>query len=556
MGDGDEAPRTSTESKGTVLPDDGAGRCRGAPMSFRELSMIDVKEVLRRLQAGQSARQLARDGVVDRKTAARYFAAARGCGLASDTPLDDGLIAEVAQRVQARPEPPASEAWVVLQAQRTRLEGWLRGERPLRLVRVQELLAREGIDVSYTTLRRFVHQELSWRERAPTVRVDDPPPAEEAQIDFGHVGHLVVDGVRKKLWALVITLSVSRYMFVWPLLQQTTDALCEGLDAAWRFFDGVPKRLVPDNMSSAVVHASATDPTLQRGFLEYAQARGLYIDPARVRHPQDKPRVENQIAYVRERCFDGETFESLLDWRQHAVRWSRDVAGARVHGTTRLVPRDAYEQIEKPHMQPAPTTPFDVPVWSLHKVHPDHHVQVARALYSAPTRYIGQRLDVRVDRTSVRLYRGSELIKVHPRVAPGKRSTDPSDYPVGKADHALRSIDAIRRRARERGQHVGDFVDLLLDGPLPWTKMRQAYGLVRLCDRYGDERVDALCARAIAFDVLDVPRIDRMLKAAMSVESVAVTEGRVVQLPLGRFARDPASFATRPGSSRRDGGGQ
>lgn len=91
---------------------------------------------------------------------------------------------------------------------------------------------------------------------------------------------------------------------------------------------------------------------------------------------------------------------------------------------------------------------------------------------------------------------------------------------------------------------------------MPWTKIRQAYGLVRLCDRHGDERVDALCARAIAFDVLDVPRIDRMLKAAMSVESVAVTEGRVVQLPLGRFARDPASFATRPGSSRRDGGGQ
>lgn len=525
-------------------------------MSFRELSMIDVKEVLRRLQAGQSARRLARDGVVDRKTAARYLAAARACGLASDTPLDDGLIAEVAQRVQARPEPTASEPWTVLEAQRPRLEGWLRVERPLRLVRVQELLAREGIDVSYTTLRRFVHKELAWRERPPTVRVDDPPPGEEAQIDFGHVGHLLVDGVRKKLWALVVTLSVSRYMFVWPLLQQTTEALCEGLDAAWRFFDGIPKRLVPDNMSSAVVHASATDPTLQRGFLEYAQARGLYIDPARVRHPQDKPRVENQIAYVRERCFDGETFETLHAWRQHAVWWSREIAGARVHGTTRLVPRDAYEQHEKPHMQPAPTATFDVPAWSQHKVHPDHHVQVARALYSAPTRYIGQQLDVRVDRTSVRLYRGSELVKVHPRVAPGKRSTDPSDYPVGKADHALRSVDAIRARACERGQHVGAFVDKLLAGPLPWTKMRQAYGLVRLCDRYGAERVDALCARALAFDVLDVPRIDRMLKAAMRVESEAATEGRVVQLPLGRFARDPASFATRPRSSGRDGGAQ
>jgi transposase len=545
-----------TESKGTVLPDDGAGRCRGAPMSFRELTMIDVREVLRRIQAGQSARRLARDGVVDRKTATRYFAAARACAVTSDTPLDDGLIAEIAQRVQARPEPPASEPCKVLEAQRTRLEAWLRAERPLRLVRVQELLVRDGIDVSYTTLRRFVHKELGWRERPPTVRVDDPPPGEEAQIDFGHVGHLLVDGVRKKLWALVVTLSVSRYMFVWPLLQQTTEALCEGLDAAWRFFGGVPKRLVPDNMSSAVVHASATDPTLQRGFLEYAQARGLYIDPARVRHPQDKPRVENQIAYVRERCFDGETFDTLPAWRRHAEQWCRDVAGARVHGTTRLVPREAYEQHEKPHMQPPPSAPFDVPAWSQHKVHPDHHVQVARALYSAPTRYIGQQLDVRVDRTSVRLYRGAELVKLHPRVAPGKRSTDPLDYPVGKADYALRNVDALRARARDRGKHVGAFVEELLGGPLPWTKMRQAYGLVRLCDRYGDERVDAVCARALAFGVLDVPRIDRMLKAATHVEAEATKEGRVVQLPLGRFARDPAAFATRPRSSDRDGGAQ
>jgi hypothetical protein len=207
-------------------------------------------------------------------------------------------------------------------------------------------------------------------------------------------------------------------------------------------------------------------------------------------------------------------------------------------------------------MQAAPSSSFDVPMWSEHKVHPDHHVQVARALYSAPTRYIGQQLDVRVDRTSVRLYRGSELIKIHPRVAPGKRSTDARDYPVGKADYAFRSVDALRARARDRGQHVGTFVDRLLDGPLPWTKMRQAYGLVRLCDRYGNDRVDALCARALAFDVLDVARIDRMLKAATRVESDAVAEGRVVQLPLARFARDPAAFATRPRSSGRDGGEQ
>jgi hypothetical protein len=334
-------------------------------------------------------------------------------------------------------------------------------------------------------------------------------------------------------------------MFGWPLLEQTTSALCEGLDAAWRFFGGVPKRLVPDNMTCAVVRPDAKEPGIQRAFLEYAQARGLFVDPARVRRPQDKARVENQIAYVRERCFDGETIVSVAQAREHAESWCRDVAGTRVHGTTRRVPREVYESEEKPHMLPAPTEPFDVPTWTRAKVHPDHHVQVARALYSVPTAYLGQRLDVRADRATVKIYRGSELVKMHGRVAPGKRSTDARDYPEGKAGYATRSVDRIHAQARLRGAHVGDFVAQLLDGPLPWTKMRQAYGLLRLCARYGDARVDALCARSLAFAVLDVSRIERMLKMAVKTESDGVRDGRVVALPVGRFARDPATFATR-----------
>ena len=198
-------------------------------------------------------------------------------------------------------------------------------------------------------------------------------------------------------------------------------------------------------------------------------------------------------------------------------------------------------------MQPAPSAPFDVPIWTRAKVHPDHHVQVAHALYSVPTAHLGQQVDVRVDRTSVRIYRGSELVKMHPRVAPGKRSTDATDYPVGKADYAMRSVERVAAQARARGTHVADFVDRLLAGPLPWSRMRAAYGLLRLCERYSDARVDALCARALAFDVLDVRRIERMLKSAAQVETDAGARGHVVQLPLGRFARDPSSFATKRG---------
>lgn len=93
----------------------------------------------------------------------------------------------------------------------------------------------------------------------------------------------------------------------------------------------------------------------------------------------------------------------------------------------------------------------------------------------------------------------------------------------------------------------------LLDGPLPWTKMRQAYGLLRMCDRYGAERVDSACARALAFDVLDVGRIERMLKRARQLEEATASAGKLLPLP-SRFARDTAAFATRSPQTKIDGG--
>jgi transposase len=528
-------------------------------MGFREITMTDVREVLRRWQSGQSAREIARNGVADRKTAGRYIEAALGCGLASDSELTDGVVAEVAQRVQARPLAVQSAPRQELELHRARIERWLGGDPPLRLVRVHELLARDGICVAYTTLRRFAHDKLGWRERPVTVRVEDPPPADEAQIDFGEMGYVTEDeGRRRKLWVLVVTLSMSRYMFVWPTFLQTCSALIEGLEAAWLFFGGVIKRVVPDNMTSAVVHPHATEPVLNRAFLEYAQWRGFFVDPARVRHPQDKPRVENQVAYVRERWFAGEKFRADLDeLREAATDWCRDVAGARVHGTTRRVPREVYELEERPHMIALREGTFDVPTWTKAKVHPDHHAQIARGLYSLPTRFIGKTLDARADRISVRFYLGGEMIKLHSRVAPGKRSTDPNDYPVGKADYALRSVDKLKARASEHGEHVGALAEQLLSGPLPWGRMRQGYALLRLCDRYGAARVDALCERSLSFDVVDVSRIERMLKSAQKVESDASADGKIVRLPESRFARDVSAFATiRRDPSRGQGGGQ
>jgi len=515
--------------------------------------MIEIREVLRRWSAGQAVRAVARETGVDRKTIDRYVSAARELGAAVGTEPSDEVVAAVGQRVQGRPLPSASDQWREVERFRPRIEHWLKSETPLRLVRVHELLAREGLQVSYTTLRRFVHRELGWRERPRTVRIDDAPPGHEAQLDFGLMGRLRdADGRMRKLWVLVVTLTSSRYMFVWPTFLQTVEAVCDGLDAAWKFFGGMPKHIVLDNMSSAVTKADPLGPTLQKSFLEYVQTRGLFADVARVRRPQDKPRVENQIAYVRERWFAGEQFTDLDQARAHAGVWCREIAGGRIHGTTRKVPREVYEAVEKPEMLPAPSEAFDVPEWTEAKVHPDHHIQVRRALYSVPWPHVGHYVDVRIDRSTVRVYRKTELVKMHPRQRPGGRATDPKDYPPSKEPWALRNIHAAEQEANRYGEHVAKFIARLIDGPLPWAKMRQVYALIRLCRKFGGARVDALCVRALAFDVLDVRRIERLLKTAQRIEDSAESTGKLIALPSARFARDPASFGTR---SNEDKGG-
>jgi hypothetical protein len=314
----------------------------------------------------------------------------------------------------------------------------------------------------------------------------------------------------------------------------------------------MPRTLVPDNTRAMIKDPDALSPTLVAAFLDYVQARGIFVDPARVRSPKDKARVENQVPYVRESWFDGETFTDLEDARRSAEHWCREEAGLRVHGTTRQIPREVFESTEKATMLPPPTEPFDVPLWVEAKVHPDHHVQVAAALYSVPTLYLHKTVRVRADKATVKIYFGTELIKVHPRKPAGGRSTDTNDYPAGKAAYALRSVDALLSKAREKGAHIGTYAERLLGGPLPWTRMRQVYALLRLCDKFSEGRVEAVCQSALSFDVVDVARITRMLKTATR-PAPASGDRKVVQLSLPRFARPGEHFETRPSSTKKEG---
>lgn len=521
-------------------------------MGYRELSRMEMYDVVRRWQAGQTQRQIARSTGLARATLSKYLRAAVALGLSAQgpPPTEEQLV----QLVRAGRAATAPRTWTTPQADqlapdRDRIARWL-SEEHLQLTRVHELLGRP---VSYSTLERTVWR---WGLRArrtdrATVRLAPTAPGEVAAMDFEKLGVLLDpdDGRRHVIWGLSVVLLYSRHSFLWLLEHQTLEATLGGLEHAWRFFGGVPQRLILDNFSAAIAGPDRYEPRPTRSFLDDSQARGFLIDPARVRHPKDKPHVERGVQYARERFWKGGTFHDLADARQQAEAWCREVAGQRVHGTTRRVPLVVFEEEERAHLLPYDGVPYDVPVWREVTVHPDHHVSLLYALYSLPSTTCppGTKLEARVDRDLVRLYHRGALVKTHPRQPKGGRSTDPADYPQELTAYALRAPEQIVRRAEALGPGMGHFAARLLAGPLPWAKLRQGQKLLRLAEKYTPVRLDAACERALAFDLVDVRRLERIVLLALEHEAdpAPPLDGRLVSLPVPRYARTGAAFDHR-----------
>ena len=511
-------------------------------MAFREVAVTEIREVLRAWLSGTGLRQVAAQAGVDRKTARRYVQAAVEAGLARDggaAQLTDELVGQVAEVV--RPARPGGHglAWDRLEACRAEIEAQVKAG--LSVVKIGVLLERRGVVVPYRTLHRFCVERCGFGRRAATVRVADGEPGAECQVDFGYLGLLFdpVTGRQRKVHALIFTAVYSRHMFVWLSFTQTLAAFIAGCEAAWAFFGGVFAVLVPDNASAIVADADAVNPRFTAGWLDYAQHCGFATDAARVRSPKDKPRVERAVQYVRGNFFAGEHFTGLSDAQARAQAWCADVAGARIHGTIQARPAEVFAECEAAALLPLPQAPYDVPVFTSVKVHRDFHVEMGRALYSAPKEYLGCRLDARADSALVKLFHRGVLVKAHPRQQPGRRVTDPADLPAEKTTYALRDVASLAKAARRHGDAVGVYAERLLDTDLPWTKMRQVYRLLGLVRRYGPGPVDTACSRALDLDVVNVTKIASMLEKA--TENTPPPPRPAVAATT-RFARDPAEY--------------
>ena len=211
-------------------------------MAYKEVSRVDVTEVIRRWQMRNSQRKTALGTGLSRDTVRKYLAAAKGLGLSQEGPAPtEEQLSELAALSCTGPRKKATPAEEKLEPWGDQIYQWITVDR-LQVTRIQELLAQRGCQASYTSLRCFL-QRRHWRRRSlRTVWMEQSAPGEVAEVDFGRLGYIMdqESGRRCTVWALLVVLAYSRHSFLWPTCSQKLEEVAAGLEAAWAFAAASP----------------------------------------------------------------------------------------------------------------------------------------------------------------------------------------------------------------------------------------------------------------------------------------------------------------------------
>jgi transposase len=512
--------------------------------------VTDIREILRRLHLGEPDRRIARDLGVSRNTVAHYRVWAARHGVLAGGPLPDAAtLAALLER--APTERPAHEQSLVEPLRERVLALHTRGVEGQAIW--QLLVEEHAFTGSYSSVKRFLRRVAS-TTAAATVRIE-VEPGEEAQVDFGFAGQFLDPerGRVRRAWVFVMTLSFSRHQYAELVFDQTVATWLRLHRMAFEFFDGVPRRVVLDNLRAAIVHAALYDPEVQRSYRECAEHYGFLIAPCRPRTPEHKGKVEQGgVHYVKRNALAGRAFRDIHEGNRHLLRWCVETAGRRVHGTTKRIPLEVFDQLERPALRPLPLTPWELVEWKRAKLHADCHVVFAGAYYSAPHRLIGERLWVRATLGKVALFHDYALLATHRPARPGQRRTLIAHLPPAKVHFLMQTPAWCRTQAGEIGAACVQFIDALL-GDRPLDRLRGAQGVLRLAQRYGAARLDAACARAHAVGEYRYHTVKTILVHALDQQPlpdlVPITAAAAGPPP--RHARPWTTFFPDPGAEDR-----
>ncbi|MFA6278466.1 MAG: IS21 family transposase [Pedobacter sp.] len=452
----------------------------------RKIAVIEIAEILYRWNLGMSKRQISYSLGASRNTVKSIIKSAEDLGLvrgeAANVKIDD-----VARNITMLRRDNQGNLKVV----QTKLEKWheqlkiWRSQPNMTVTQMKRLLAEQGEIVSDTGLRRYIKKFFPEIDKTVTIHLETSP-AKQAQVDYGYIG-MLLDPVSKRLrksYAFIMTLAHSRHRFVYFVFKQDVASWIDCHVRAFNFFGGIPETVLLDNLKAGVIKPHIYDPTINRSYAELERHYGFIVDPAKVRKPEHKGKVERTVTIVKQQVIAGREHQDICAANAYVRHWCLEEIAHRIVRTTGEAPWVRYTRDEKPLLLPLPKTEFERAIWQEGFVHKDHNVVFAGSFYSVPTKYIEQTVWLRVTMRTVQIYHNELLIKTHVRASnKGQWLTDPKDYPEYVSEFLEKTPQACLGMAQAMGDSIYKLVDEILQKP-SITNQRKAQAVLRLSNKY------------------------------------------------------------------------
>ncbi len=510
---------------------------------MERLSMRKIREYLRlRFEGGLSHRQIAASLQVSRSSVGEYDRRFAASGL--NWPLPEALSDRELER-RLFPPPPAVPADTRVVPDWAAVHHELRRPGVTLMLLWEEYRAAhpEGFGYSW-----FCKRYEDWSGSLDVVMRQTHRAGEKLFVDdAGHTVEVVdpASGEIRTAQIFVAVLGASNDTYAEATWSQGLADWIGSHVRAFAYFDGVPAILVPDNLRSGVSKAHRDEPDLNPTYLELANHDGVAVVPARVRKPRDKAKAEAGVllverwilARLRHRAFFS------LPELNGVIATELTALNARPFKKLEGSRRSQFEAIDRPALRPLPLTPYVYAVWKRVRVNIDYHVEVEGHDYSVPYVLVKQTLDVRLTDHTVECFHHRQRIASHVRSPlKGRHTTVAEHMPKAHREYAEWTPERLVRWAEQTGSATAGVVGhILANRPHPQQGFRSCLGILRLGERFGAERLEAACARALRLNACRYKSIESILQRGLDRQ--ALPEQQCLDLPAAHdHLRGPGYF--------------
>ncbi len=328
--------------------------------------------------------------------------------------------------------------------------------------------------------------------------------------------HDPATGAITPAYLFVAALGASNYTYAEAVLSRELPSWIRLHVHTFEFMGGVPEIVVPDNVTTGVTHPCRYEPDLNPTYQDFATYYSTAVIPARVRKARDKAKVESAVL-IAERwiiaALRNHTFFSIGELNR-AIRQKLEEFNNRLLQKMKVSRKHLFETIDKPAMKPLPDKRYEYAEWAKPRVNIDYHVELDRHYYSVPYQLRKQVVDARMTSTTVEIFFKGKRVASHARsYLHWKHTTCPEHMPESHRRYLEWTPSRIVRWAEKSGPSTAEIVREIMERrPHPEQGFRSCLGIMRLARRYGSERLEAACARALVLNAYSYKSVESILK--------------------------------------------